>query len=134
MIPSQQRATILSFDSLIDNAGGIVAQPALGKQRRRLGLPDVLPALGSRHRARIAFHRSGPEFQHAGRQSNGSATSHSADQLSQGGRYVTPTAAARATSSHRGSSAAPELRTDREQHLGGTLAGSEEQLAIITST
>jgi MFS family permease len=31
MIPSQQRATILSFDSLIGNAGGIVAQPALGR-------------------------------------------------------------------------------------------------------
>jgi sugar phosphate permease len=31
MIPSQERATILSFDSLINNAGGIVAQPALGK-------------------------------------------------------------------------------------------------------
>ena len=31
MIPSQQRATILSFDSLISSAGGIVAQPVLGK-------------------------------------------------------------------------------------------------------
>ena len=31
MIPSQQRATILSFDSLITSAGGIVAQPVLGK-------------------------------------------------------------------------------------------------------
>ena len=31
MIPSQQRATILSFDSLITSAGGIVAQPALGR-------------------------------------------------------------------------------------------------------
>jgi MFS family permease len=31
MIPSQQRATILSFDSLIGSAGGIVAQPALGR-------------------------------------------------------------------------------------------------------
>jgi MFS family permease len=31
MIPSQQRATILSFDSLIGNAGGVVAQPALGR-------------------------------------------------------------------------------------------------------
>ena len=30
MIPSQQRATILSFDSLITSAGGIVAQPVLG--------------------------------------------------------------------------------------------------------
>ena len=31
MIPSQQRATILSFDSLIGNSGGVVAQPALGR-------------------------------------------------------------------------------------------------------
>jgi len=31
MIPSQQRATILSFDSLLNSAGGIVAQPVLGK-------------------------------------------------------------------------------------------------------
>ena len=58
MIPSQQRATILSFDSLIDSAGGIVAQPLLGKSRRRLGLPGVLSALGRRLRARPA--RSSP--------------------------------------------------------------------------
>jgi MFS family permease len=31
LIPSEQRATILSFDSLLSNAGGMVAQPALGK-------------------------------------------------------------------------------------------------------
>jgi MFS family permease len=31
LIPSQQRATILSFDSLMGSAGGIVAQPALGR-------------------------------------------------------------------------------------------------------
>jgi MFS family permease len=31
MIPSEQRATILSFDSLLNNTGGMVAQPALGK-------------------------------------------------------------------------------------------------------
>jgi MFS family permease len=31
LIPSQQRATILSFDSLMSSAGGIVAQPALGR-------------------------------------------------------------------------------------------------------
>ncbi|MEV4707039.1 hypothetical protein [Actinoplanes sp. NPDC049316] len=29
MIPSRQRATILSFDSLMSSAGGVVAQPAL---------------------------------------------------------------------------------------------------------
>lgn len=31
MIPAQQRATILSFDSLVSSTGGIVAQPALGR-------------------------------------------------------------------------------------------------------
>ena len=31
VIPSQQRATVLSFDALMGSAGGVVAQPALGK-------------------------------------------------------------------------------------------------------
>ena len=31
MIPSRQRATILSFDSLMGSAGGVWAQPALGR-------------------------------------------------------------------------------------------------------
>ncbi|SDU48730.1 MFS transporter [Jiangella alkaliphila] len=31
MIPSKQRATVLSFDSLMGNAGGVVIQPALGR-------------------------------------------------------------------------------------------------------
>ena len=31
MIPSQQRATVLSFDSLMGNTGGVVIQPVLGK-------------------------------------------------------------------------------------------------------
>ncbi len=31
MIPSQQRATVLSFDSLMGSSGGVVIQPALGK-------------------------------------------------------------------------------------------------------
>jgi MFS family permease len=31
LIPSAQRATVLSFDSLMGSAGGVVAQPALGK-------------------------------------------------------------------------------------------------------
>ena len=31
MIPSQQRATVLSFDSLMGNTGGVVVQPVLGK-------------------------------------------------------------------------------------------------------
>jgi len=31
LIPSEQRATVLSFDSLMGSAGGIVTQPALGR-------------------------------------------------------------------------------------------------------
>jgi predicted MFS family arabinose efflux permease len=31
MIPSKQRATVLSFDSLMGSAGGVVVQPVLGK-------------------------------------------------------------------------------------------------------
>jgi MFS family permease len=31
LIPSQQRATILSFDSLVSSSGGVVAQPVLGR-------------------------------------------------------------------------------------------------------
>lgn len=31
LIPSAQRATVLSFDNLMGSAGGVVAQPALGR-------------------------------------------------------------------------------------------------------
>jgi MFS family permease len=39
MIPSRQRATILSFDSLMSSAGGVVAQPALGRAADVWGYP-----------------------------------------------------------------------------------------------
>ncbi len=39
MIPSSQRATILSFDSLFSNAGGVVAQPALSRTADVWGYP-----------------------------------------------------------------------------------------------
>jgi MFS family permease len=49
MIPTQQRATILSFDSLINSAGGIVAQPVLGKSADVWGYQTsyLLSAAGS---------------------------------------------------------------------------------------
>lgn len=49
MIPSQERATILSFDSLINSAGGIVAQPLLGKSADVWGyqFSYLLSAFGS---------------------------------------------------------------------------------------
>ena len=37
LIPSEQRATVLSFDSLMGSAGGVVAQPALGRTADVLG-------------------------------------------------------------------------------------------------
>ena len=39
MIPSKQRATILSFDSLMSSTGGVVAQPALGRSADLWGYP-----------------------------------------------------------------------------------------------
>jgi len=42
MIPSQQRATILSFDSLMASTGGVVAQPALGRAADLWGYPASL--------------------------------------------------------------------------------------------
>ena len=39
MIPSERRATVLSFDSLMGNAGGVVIQPALGRAADVYGYP-----------------------------------------------------------------------------------------------
>ena len=40
MIPSRQRATILSFDSLMSSSGGVWAQPVLGKAADVWGYPS----------------------------------------------------------------------------------------------
>jgi hypothetical protein len=40
MIPSRQRATILSFDSLMSSTGGVWAQPALGRAADVWGYPS----------------------------------------------------------------------------------------------
>jgi MFS family permease len=42
MIPSKQRATVLSFDSLIGSSGGIVIQPALGRAADVWGYPTSI--------------------------------------------------------------------------------------------
>ena len=39
LIPSQQRATVLSFDALMSSSGGVVAQPALGRVADLYGYP-----------------------------------------------------------------------------------------------
>jgi MFS family permease len=37
VIPSEQRATVLSFDALMGSAGGVVAQPVLGRAADAFG-------------------------------------------------------------------------------------------------
>jgi MFS family permease len=46
-IPSEQRATILSFDSLMASSGGVVAQPALGRAADVWGYPASYVVSGS---------------------------------------------------------------------------------------
>jgi MFS family permease len=46
LIPSRQRATVLSFDSLLGSSGGVVVQPVLGRAADAWGYP-VSYACGS---------------------------------------------------------------------------------------
>ena len=56
-IPSEQRATVLSFDSLMGSTGGVVFQPCSGPGRRCLRLRAVVPRLGGRPGPVVAVHR-----------------------------------------------------------------------------
>ncbi|WP_395245144.1 MFS transporter [Agromyces sp. MMS24-K17] len=47
MIPSQQRATVLSFDSLLGSAGGTVIQPVLGRSADLWGYPGSMLVSGA---------------------------------------------------------------------------------------
>jgi MFS family permease len=44
MIPGQQRATILSFDSMLASGGGVIFQPGLGKAADAYGYPSTYVA------------------------------------------------------------------------------------------
>ncbi|MET1089843.1 MAG: MFS transporter [Arthrobacter sp.] len=46
MIPSKQRATVLSFDSLMGSSGGVVVQPALGRSADLFGYPASVAMAG----------------------------------------------------------------------------------------
>jgi len=46
MIPSKQRATVLSFDSLMGSSGGVVVQPLLGKSADLFGYSASLALAG----------------------------------------------------------------------------------------
>ena len=58
MIPSQQRATILSFDSLMSSAGGRLGPAGARQVRGRVGLRAVLPAQRRDLGARAAVDRA----------------------------------------------------------------------------
>ncbi|HEY0707523.1 MAG TPA: MFS transporter [Polyangia bacterium] len=55
LIPSQQRATILSFDNLMASAGGVVSQPALGRLADMAGYPAAFLASGALQAAALPF-------------------------------------------------------------------------------
>jgi MFS family permease len=54
-IPSQQRATILSFDSLMASGGGVVAQPVLGRSADVWGYPASYVLAGAISAAAVPF-------------------------------------------------------------------------------
>ncbi|PWC05494.1 MFS transporter [Agromyces badenianii] len=55
MIPSQQRATVLSFDSLLGSTGGAVIQPVLGRSADVLGYPGSLLVSGGIQALAVPF-------------------------------------------------------------------------------
>ncbi|RXZ47259.1 MFS transporter [Agromyces fucosus] len=55
MIPSQQRATVLSFDSLLGSTGGAVIQPVLGRSADLWGYPGSLLVSGGIQALAIPF-------------------------------------------------------------------------------
>ena len=122
MIPSQQRATILSFDSLMTSAGGIVAQPALGKSADVWGyqVSYLLSAAGSA--LALPFIVRARRLNSAGRPSRRRRRLQTSDRLSQGDRSVIPTAPARGLSSHRGSPAGTERPSESGIASAGTRA------------
>ena len=57
LIPSRERATILSFDSLMTSSGGVWAQPALGRAADAWGYPPTY-LISAAISARAAVHRA----------------------------------------------------------------------------
>jgi MFS family permease len=55
IIPTQQRATVLSFDSMMSSAGGVVAQPALGRVADLFGYSRAYVVSGAIQLAAVPF-------------------------------------------------------------------------------
>ena len=78
IIPSEQRATVLSFDNLMGSAGGVVFQPILGRRRGRERLRRLVRRQRRHPGAGAAIHLPGPPREgrvrpdQAGRRGDGS--------------------------------------------------------------
>jgi MFS family permease len=55
LIPSEQRATVLSFDSLLTSGGGVVMQPALGRSADAWGYPMSYVLSAALHALALPF-------------------------------------------------------------------------------
>jgi MFS family permease len=55
LIPSEQRATVLSFDSLLTSGGGVVIQPALGRSADAWGYPMSYVLSAALHALALPF-------------------------------------------------------------------------------
>jgi MFS family permease len=55
LIPSEQRATVLSFDSLLGSSGGVVIQPVLGRTADAFGYPTSYVAAAGIQALAIPF-------------------------------------------------------------------------------
>jgi len=55
LIPSEQRATVLSFDALLGSAGGVVAQPGLGRAADVYGYPASYVVSGALQALALPF-------------------------------------------------------------------------------
>jgi MFS family permease len=55
LVPSEHRATVLSFDNLLMSAGGVVAQPALGRAAQLWGYPASYLASAAVQLAAVPF-------------------------------------------------------------------------------
>ena len=71
MIPSRQRATVLSFDSLMGSSGGVVIQPVLGKAADVYSYSTSLVIGAAIQLVSVAVPRAQPPRELAGRRGDG---------------------------------------------------------------
>ncbi|HEY8699348.1 MAG TPA: MFS transporter [Arthrobacter sp.] len=79
MIASKQRATVLSFDSLMGSSGGVVVQPLLGRSADLYGYPASLAISGAIYLIEIPFLLASRRQHHPADEANASASTSNAE-------------------------------------------------------